>query len=120
MQSVTSNGVSKAISYATTEQLTGGKWIDGKPIYRKVVDFGALPNASQKSVNHGISNLGQVIKCDVISTNGSSYWPLPYASLNSIASQVTCQVNRTTVQIATGTNNSETAYFIIEYTKTTD
>ena len=24
-------------SYSTSEQLTGGTWIDGKPIYRKVI-----------------------------------------------------------------------------------
>ena len=71
-------------SYSTTEQPTGAKWIDGKPVYRKVIDFGVLPNASQKTVDHGIANLGQVIKCDVISTSGTSFWPLPYASLNSI------------------------------------
>ena len=36
MQSVTSNAVAVANSYSTTEQKTGGVWIDGKPIYRKV------------------------------------------------------------------------------------
>ena len=31
----TSNAVSKSLSYSTTEQKTGGVWLDGKPIYRK-------------------------------------------------------------------------------------
>lgn len=31
---VTSNAVAVSKSYSTTEQLTGGYWIDGKPIYR--------------------------------------------------------------------------------------
>ena len=30
---------SPAASYSTEEQLTGGTWIDGKPIYRKVFDY---------------------------------------------------------------------------------
>ena len=35
---VTSNAVANAMSYSKTETPTGGKWIDGKPIYRKVVE----------------------------------------------------------------------------------
>ena len=35
MHSVTSDAVSKAISYSTTEHFTGKYWIDGKPIYKK-------------------------------------------------------------------------------------
>ena len=34
MQSVTSNAVAESLSYSTSEVATGGKWIDGKPIYR--------------------------------------------------------------------------------------
>lgn len=30
--------VQDASSYSTTETLTGGTWIDGKPIYRKVIE----------------------------------------------------------------------------------
>lgn len=30
--------VQDASSYSTTETLTGGKWIDGKPIYRRVIE----------------------------------------------------------------------------------
>ena len=38
------------------EVLTAERWIDGKPIYRKVIDFGALPDTTTKSVLHGIEN----------------------------------------------------------------
>ena len=34
MHAVTSNAVADSLSYSTNEILTGGKWIDGKPIYR--------------------------------------------------------------------------------------
>lgn len=30
--------VQDSASYSTTETLTGGKWIDGKPIYRRVIE----------------------------------------------------------------------------------
>ena len=43
-----SEQVSSLQTYSTTEINTGMKWIDGKPIYRKVVDFGSLPNNTYK------------------------------------------------------------------------
>ncbi len=39
MHSVTSNAVANARSYFTSEVNTGKKWIDGKDIYRKVVEM---------------------------------------------------------------------------------
>ena len=35
LHAVTSNAVAESLSYSTEEMATGGKWIDGKPIYRK-------------------------------------------------------------------------------------
>lgn len=37
MHAVTSNAVADSLSYSTSETLTGGKWADGKPIYRKTI-----------------------------------------------------------------------------------
>ena len=48
-------------NYSTSEIDTGYTWIDGKKIYKKTIDFGALPNSSDKSVAHGISGLNVVI-----------------------------------------------------------
>ena len=36
-----------------------GIWF-GKPLYRKTINFGALPNASQKSVAHNILNVEKI------------------------------------------------------------
>ena len=43
--------------YDAAEQDTGLKWVgDGvTPIYRKTVSFGALPNATTKTVVHGLT-----------------------------------------------------------------
>ncbi len=62
MHSVTSNTVAESLSYSTTEQKTGGVWIDGKPIYRKVVNFGALLNTANKTVAHNIANIDKIVK----------------------------------------------------------
>ena len=44
--------IQAAQSYSTTETLTGGTWIDGKPIYRRV-----FVCATQKTISSGWNNL---------------------------------------------------------------
>lgn len=108
-------------SYSTTEQLTGGKWIDGKPIYRKVVDCGSLPNATIKNVAHNISNFGQLVKVYGIWYDGTWYNPLPFVGISSVGANIILNVNATYISIQTGTNrSSSTGVVTIEYTKTTD
>lgn len=48
-------------NYSLSEQNTGFTWIDGKQIYKKTINFGALPNSSEKLVNHNISNIDNII-----------------------------------------------------------
>lgn len=40
---------------------TGRRWVDGKPIFRKVIDFGALPNTAAKNVAHGLTGVDFVL-----------------------------------------------------------
>ena len=40
------NTIQDAQSYSTTEQKTGGKWIDGKDIYRKVIQVNGLARSN--------------------------------------------------------------------------
>ena len=40
---------------------TGTKWLDGRAIFRKAVDFGGLPNAGGKTVAHGIPPIISVV-----------------------------------------------------------
>ena len=48
-----------ATDYSTSEKMIG-TWVDGSPLYQKTIEFGALPNAAEKSVAHGISNISQI------------------------------------------------------------
>ena len=106
--------------YSTSETLTGMYWIDGKPIYRKVIDFGTLPNATSKSVAHNISNLSSVITLRGIASESNSYQPIPYATPTS-SSSIKISANNTNVSIETGSDRrSYSAKIILEYTKTTD
>lgn len=115
-------GLSKAESYSTTETWTGGYWIDGKKIYRKVVYCGALPNATTKSVTHNISNMATLIKLGGFSIGTSDTMPIPYINVGNLSYGVQLYVSSTTISIQTGTNrtNYASTYIILEYTKTTD
>lgn len=108
-------------SYSTTEKPTGAKWIDGKPIYRKVVDCGALPNATSKSVAHNITNLDQVTKLQGIA-KGTNQIPLPFMDISTPTNGVQLYYTAASIVVQTGGNRTAytNTYIIIEYTKTTD
>ena len=108
--------------YSTTEKVVG-VWIDGKPLYRKVINFGSLPNNSQKFVNHNISNLGYVSKLEGTAqrTSDGVRFTIPYAGLTATNS-ISLNGNATSLYIATGSDRTsiDVCYITIEYTKTTD
>ena len=106
------------LDYSTGEIKTGGTWIDGKPIYRKVVNFGVLPNTNTKSVNHNISNIKNVIKIDGIFSKQNFFAPMPASDTLNIAYQVKLYMNNESVVISTANDRSDcSAYIILEYTK---
>ena len=54
------NNVSPGESYSTDEQLTGGKWIDGKPIYRRVIQVLVTDSDDLTEINIGKVVIDQV------------------------------------------------------------
>lgn len=126
MHSVTSNAVSRAMSYSTNEVNTGKKWIDGKTIYRKVLTATLQTNEEvlKLTVSHQIKSL---VSVKGLLSKENTDFVIPY-----------CFVDGSTVfQIYTyhyGENlfiiprSSDGTYFtagcvvraIVEYTKTTD
>lgn len=118
MHAVTSNAVAKAIqrikSYFTTEQPTGGVWIDGKPIYRKVytgnITSGntVASNISSLSIATIINGYGAVLNTD---TN-----IVPFGYSNKV--QWFCSNNKTILNLQSDYTGEY--YITLEYTKTTD
>lgn len=53
---VTSNAVANALSYSTDETPTGGYWIDGKPIYRRVYTGLSFGGINETWGNTGVTN----------------------------------------------------------------
>lgn len=73
---VVENYIDEKNSYSETETLTGGTWIDGKPIYRKVVTFTAkiFNNGSWTEIPLSVSNIGQVVNVVGIYTAVGQCW----------------------------------------------
>ncbi len=108
--------------YSNSETLTHKVWIDGKPIYRKVVDTGAMPNSACKLVNHG---LGASSTHNIIGFRGlywradnSQYFPMPSAADLDIQN-VRLAVKTPDIEIctATGFGLFVNSFVILEYTK---
>ncbi|MBO7714201.1 MAG: hypothetical protein J6S85_11560 [Methanobrevibacter sp.] len=113
MNPVTSNAVANALSYSTTEQKTGGVWLDEKPIYRKVVtglNFGGTTN-NWIDTGATLTNGETLIKTEAIRYSNNIYYILNIISF---------RLNGNSIQYLTPTAHSNTNILIVEYTKTTD
>jgi len=111
--------------YNTVESLNGQLYFtDGDPgkyrqVYRKVVDFGALPNNTTKSVAHGITwnsntRFTRIYGC---STDPSTEaLPLPYVDTTT-GDLIELRVNTTNVIVVTAANYSAftDTYIVLEY-----
>ncbi len=106
-------------NYSTTETVVG-TWIDGKPLYRKVVNLGTLPNNDTKSIAHSIQNLKRVVKLEGFAGSSSHKGgiTLPYAANTPIS----LYADNTNISVKTSSNVSgyTEAYAFVYYTKTTD
>lgn len=118
MNAVTSNAVAESLSYSTTEQKTGGYWIDGKPIYRKVFNV----NGNPVTIQTGIPSTSEVINLickntvgngnnnyifDGLLNNSNTYYPWVY-ELSS---------DNSTLTRLTNTYSGTVKFIIMEYTK---
>jgi hypothetical protein len=103
--------------FSTTETLIG-VWINGKSVYRKVIDVGSLPNNTTKNVPHGITTIEELVDVYGTEENGGAWRPLPNSSTLALTANIAVAVDATNVIIATGSDRSlETGFVIIEYTK---
>ena len=103
-------------TYSTNETLTGEKWIDGKPIYRKVVDVGTLPNTTSKIVLHNIQNINSVVNLKLIAKDKQNN-----IVCNFGGKEMSIYVDNLNIIIKNDNNfTGYTGYSVIEYTKTTD
>ena len=110
-------------SYSTTETVIG-TWIDGKPIYRKVLEFNNVPTGVTQR-NHGISNFDKLINYSGYYYNSTwGYIPIPAVTSDNITGYGigVADFKSTTFWFNIGNLRSSTneIKLIVEYTKTTD
>lgn len=118
--------------YSTNEIKTNEIWIDGKPIYRKVIEktftstIGETGKAHSYDIAHGISNLSVIVKEQTRMHSSSGYkYLLPYVngdtSIKASASVDRYDDTNIYLRIVNDTWGSKTKLTtILEYTKTTD
>lgn len=105
--------------YSTEEQVIG-KWIDGKPLYRKVINWGALPNTTTVTRDHNILN-ANFVKIEGYGLYDGACIPLPFTAMTDLHDQISIRVTATQVYVMTGSDRSVfNGIIILEYTKTTD
>lgn len=119
--------INDLVDYSTTETKTGKKWIDGKPIYRKVVES-TITGTSQKNMPHNITNLDNIISVTgsvrIGTTNEWFLLPMSAPTDGVTNYGISIQaINSTNIVYFIGAQMgtyTKYAKAIIEYTKTTD
>lgn len=113
------NNIVKENIYST-EEVQIGKWIDNKPLYRKVIK-----HSLQTTISHDISNLKEIVnvKSMAYNRNSGNYFPVPSVRPSFQEYEIGLIINNTniTCEYLSGYPASTVDILvIIEYTKTTD
>ncbi len=93
-----------------------------RQVFRIVINFGALPNATSLSIPHGIEISNDFSFTRIYGTASNQitmqYIPIPYAS-STLANNIQLDVDATNVTITTGIDWSSynVSYVILEYIK---
>lgn len=107
----------KAVHYSTDEQVIG-TWIDGKTLYSKTIDIGALPSsATSKTYAHGIT--GNIVRYNISAIDaGGTVIQLPFYT-TATNYNIGVYVTNTNIVVETQRDSSgyTHCYATLEYTK---
>ena len=113
------NGWEQVNDYSTTEIDTGKKWIDGKPIYRKVIND-TTSSSSDQTMLSTITNLDYCISIKGILVDSGYSIVIPsYVNSNNYTNCAMTDGKKPYLSVSNG-YRSKAFTLIIEYTKTTD
>ena len=105
------------LALAETEFYTRKVWIDDRPIFCAIVNFGALPNGTEKRVASGVPSGATVIRIKGYSkdvTDVVATIPLPYSSVQVYHNDATQELVITTASDMTAFTET---YIVLEYVK---
>lgn len=102
----------------STDEVRIGTWIDGKPIYRRVLEANLSVNSSSSYKNLCvIKNLGRLIRAYGYGKSSDGI----YINCNSDATALAYLSNETVrLYVSSSTRFVSDGYIVLEYTKTTD
>ena len=108
-------------TYSTEEQFTGNYWIDGKPIYKKVINFGTLPNTGSKEVYVDSLNIDKLITMRGMAYRKDAQINLPHYDKSYyivMSYNISSSSGKFVAIYASNDRSSFTeSYLILEYTK---
>ena len=112
----------KNLVYSQNEIDTGKIWIDGKKIYRKVINCGVLPDNKEKNIPHNIKDYDTFlsIKGIAIYREAKSFITLPFAAIGNESIKITVLGENIIIASYIVRNYFKESYAILEYTKTTN
>lgn len=107
----------------STEEKKVGYYVDGKPLYQKSINIGAVASNNVKVIDITSLNVDSVADyiATAVLTNGWKV-PLPQTHTSSFGYQAFCRLSSST-QLAVGVGSSvgiSDGYVTLQYTKTTD
>lgn len=108
-------------NYSLAEKDTGFTWVDGRTIYKKTINTGALPNSTNKNIAHGISGLSNIISMDGFAYSSTTNVTFPLPTVNTGPTfAVGLQADKTNIRLQTGVDYSSynSSYVTLSYTKT--
>lgn len=116
-------GIDSANLYSTTERVIG-QWIDGKPLYQRVVDCGTLTNKPDVYIPVSGSSEMNVVNMHGFIENNGVVDPLPYVHDTELANMIAVKFSKSSGICIFARNNTGIggfhAYVTLQYTKTTD
>lgn len=112
----------KSLVYSQNEIDTGKIWIDGKKIYRKVINCGALLDKEEKNIPHNIKDydIFLSIRGIAIYREAKSFISLPFAAPGHESIKITVLGENIVIGTYIVRNYFKESYAILEYTKTTN
>ena len=125
---VTLNDYLDNLNEYSTEETVIGKWIDGKPLYQKVITFDNTISTSydDNTFIHNISNIDIIFvkNAFVYSKNEKRFYSIPVTLYNSntATDDLNIMVDREKINfyVKSGWNTAWQKVIILNYTKTTD
>lgn len=104
--------------YSTDEIKTTDKWIDGKPIYRRIIKLNSS-TTTNTYVNHGIENIDKIITSFITILDSGNYLTNWVRTDSNYCISVAFSPTRYFIYKSNNLTIND-GWIIVEYTKTTD